>query len=79
MIQTQAGYHSDKTHLLLYPSYGTTAYGQALAFHLLLHVCHELKWRKYSPKFNSAIYIPISPWHYYDMMYFISTNILYFI
>jgi hypothetical protein len=55
MIQTQAGYHSNKTHLLLYLSYGTTAYGQALAFHLLLHVCHELKWRKYSLKFNGAL------------------------
>jgi len=38
MIQTQAGYHSDKTQLLLNPSYGTTAYSQALAYHLLLHV-----------------------------------------
>ena len=84
-----------QTFLLFHPTYCSTAYSRALLLHvyhrneenihskLIVHC-----WRhntvsvlrvsiRYKP--SLCIYIPTSLQHYYDIMYFISTNISYFI
>jgi hypothetical protein len=51
---TNINWISLSQNTLLHPSYGTTAYSRTLASHLLLHVCHKLKRRKYLLKVNGA-------------------------
>jgi hypothetical protein len=50
MIQTEVGYHFNKTPPLLHPSYGTTAYSHTLASHLVIACVIYLNEENIHPK-----------------------------